>query len=135
MQYGLSNCMLDMQFKKLKLHVHELHFFLMVLVGLLGSTAACEHADVVNVDLVAGRAQVEGGLGRAARLCLELVNLNEQALEITSRDDSRRGVSVCRAFLEQVKVGLDVSRIDRADEIDLASSCLAIITSSCFILK
>ena len=29
MQYGLSNCMLDMQFKKLKLHVHELNFLMM----------------------------------------------------------------------------------------------------------
>jgi hypothetical protein len=29
MQYGLSDCMLDMQFNKLKLHVHELNLLMM----------------------------------------------------------------------------------------------------------
>jgi len=30
MQYGLSNCLLDMQFIKLKMHVHKLKFFMML---------------------------------------------------------------------------------------------------------
>ena len=29
MQYGLSNCLLDMQFIKLKMHVHKLKFLMM----------------------------------------------------------------------------------------------------------
>ena len=42
MQYGLSNCMLDMQFKKLKLHVHELNFLMMTGQHYLALQFGCE---------------------------------------------------------------------------------------------